>query len=157
MNAGFLPTRGSFMLDFVVVAMTLVIPLMAFSIILARRGQRHLHRAIQIVMALVLLVAVAAFEIDLRLITKNWRELAEPSPYYESGWVDRWLWIHLAFAVPTPLWWGWVIFGALRKFPRDLKGSEHVAVHRRRGWIAAVLMTGTAVTGWIFYGVAFVA
>lgn len=154
---GLLPTRGSFMLDFVVVAMFVVLAVMSYSIGLARfRQQFQLHKQIQLILGIVLLVTIVAFEIDLRFITKNWRELAEPSPYFASGWVDRLLWLHLFFAIPTPLLWTWVIVLALRKFDRPPKPNDYSSRHRLLARIAALLMVGTAVTGWAFYVVAFV-
>ena len=67
---GFLPTRGTFMLDFVFVAMFAIVPIMAWSIYLARyRRKYELHKRIQITLALVLAVAVAAFEVDARFFT----------------------------------------------------------------------------------------
>ena len=68
---GFLPTRGSFMLDFVFVAMIAIIPVMTWSIVyLARiRHMYELHKRVQIALALVLLVAVVLFELDVRFFT----------------------------------------------------------------------------------------
>lgn len=154
---GFLPTRGSVMLDFVFVAMFAVVPLMGFGIWLAKRRQYEWHMRVQLTLAIVLLVAVAAFEIDLNFITKNWRPLAEPSPYYASGWVDRSLWLHLSFAVPTPLLWVFVIVQALRRFPRPVAPSPYSAQHLLWARLAAIGMTLTAVTGWLFYYLAFIA
>jgi putative membrane protein len=154
---GFLPTRATFMLDFVFVAMFAVLPILAFSIRLIKRRQYAWHKRIQIALAIVLLVAVTAFEIDLNFITKNWRPLAEPSPYYASGWVDYSLWIHLMFAVPTPFLWITVIVQALRKFPNPAAPNAHSRQHTRWGWLAAAGMAMTAITGWIFYYLAFVA
>jgi hypothetical protein len=73
------------------------------------------------------------------------------------GWVDRALWVHLVFAIPTPLVWIYVIVGALRGFPRQPGPNAYSRIHRRNGWIAAVLMVMTALTGWTFYWMAFVA
>ncbi len=154
---GFLPTRATFMLDFVFVAMFAVLPVLAFSIRLVKRRRYELHKRIQITLAVVLLVAVTAFEIDLNYITKDWRPLAEPSPYFASGWVDYSLWIHLVFAVPTPLLWTFVIVQALRKFPRPVGPNEYSRRHARWAWLATTWMVLTAVTGWIFYYLAFVA
>lgn len=154
---GFLPTRGSFMLDFVVVAMFAVLAIMVVSIGLVRYRQLYqLHKLIQIVLAAVLLVTIVAFEVDLRLITKNWRELAEPSKYFASGWVDRSLWIHLAFAIPTPLLWAWVIIHGLNRFDSPPRPNEYSSQHKLLARIAAGFMFGTAITGWIFYVLAFV-
>lgn len=160
---GFLPTRGSWMLDFVFVAMFGIIPVMLASIWLVRYRRPHenykceWHKWIQIVLAMVLLVAVTAFEVDLQLITKDWRPLAMPSPYYASHIVDYALWIHLCFAVPTPLIWLFVIVQGLRKFPNPAAPGPYSQRHKLWGRIAAIAMTLTAVTGWIFYWLAFVA
>ena len=149
------------MLDFVTLAMLAVVIVLALSIYLVRvKKKKRLHRTIQIATAVTLTLALIAFEIDVRFIT-NWRELAQPSPFYQSGWVDRCLAIHLVFAIPTPLVWGVVIFTALWKFKSDFS-SETAATkfnrfHRISGRIAAALMFLTAITGWIFYYVAFVA
>ena len=157
---GFLGTRGSLMLDAVFLAMFLVVPLMGLSIWLARsRRQYTLHKRLQIGMAAVLLLAVAAFEIDMRLFT-DWEALAEPSPYFQRGtWDAVWtsLAVHLCFAIPTPVVWIVVIVRALRNFPNPPAPNKHSAWHRRWAWAAAALMTLTAVTGWVFYYLAFIA
>jgi uncharacterized membrane protein YozB (DUF420 family) len=157
MSSGFLPARGSLMLDLIAVAMLLVSVVMLVSVGLVRYGKRHrLHRAIQTTLAMVLLVAIVGFEIDLRLFT-DWRKLAEPSPWYPSGWVDRLLWLHLAFAIPTPLVWGVVVWQALRHYSDGFADPRYRARHRMGGRIAVILMLLTALTGWTFYCFAFVA
>lgn len=154
---GFLPTRGSFMLDFVVLAMFGVLAIMTVSIGLVRFRQMYqLHKQIQITLAVVLLITIVAFEVDLRLITKDWRQLAQPSAYFESGAVDISLWIHLVFAIPTPFVWGFVIVQAIRRFPSPVKPNEYSARHKIWARIAAFFMFATAITGWIFYTLAFV-
>ena len=159
---GFLPTRGSFMLDFVFVALFAIIPVMAWSIYLVkfrRPDEPHKcewHKRIQLTLAIVLLVAVVAFEVDLRLMTEDWRKLPQASPHYSSGVVDNALWIHLAFAVPTPLLWIFVIVQALRRFPKPANACEYSSRHIIWGRVAAAAMVMTAVTGWVFYWLAFV-
>jgi len=157
---GFLGTRGSLMLDVVFAAMFLVVPLLGVSIWLVRyRRKYELHKWLQIAMGAVLLVAVVAFEVDMRFFT-DWEELADGSPYYEEGtWDPVWisLTIHLCFAVPTPLLWIVVIVRALRQFPNPAMPGKHSAQHIFWARIAAVMMTLTAVTGWVFYYLAFVA
>ncbi len=148
------------MLDFVTLAMLGVVIVLAISIYLVRVGKnKHLHRSIQIGTAIILTLTLVAFEIDVRFITQ-WRELAEVSPFYESGWVDRFLAVHLVFAIPTPLVWAVVIFMAMRRFKHDLSAeltTDFNRFHRISGRIAAAFMFLTAITGWIFYYVAFVA
>lgn len=154
--SGFLPARGSFTLDAIVCAMTVVLLALGGSVYLVRyRRLYRVHRLIQITLCIVLVVAIAAFEVDVRFFT-DWRAAASLSPYYESGWVDRMLIVHLMFAIPTPLVWGFAIVQALRHFPGARPGP-YGQRHRLWGWIAVLMMTATAVTGWIFYGLAFVA
>lgn len=155
---GFLPTRATFMLDFVFVALFAILPTLAYSIYLVKKRRRYVpHKRLQIGLALVLLVTVVAFEVDLTWITRDWRPLAQPSPFYSRGWVDYCLWVHLSFAVPTPLLWLFVIVQALRKFPDPPAPNAYSRRHTLWAWLATAGMICTAVTGWLFYWIAFVA
>jgi hypothetical protein len=156
---GFLGTRASLMLDVVFAAMFVVVPVMAWSIWQVRRHRRYvLHKRVQLALAAVLLIAVLAFEIDMRFFT-DWEELARPSPFFASpvNWVRISLAIHLFFAVPTACLWMYVVWHALRYIPNPPRPSEQSARHKRWAWLAAWEMLGTAVTGWVFYYMAFVA
>ena len=160
--SGFIPgARGSFMLDVVFLAMFLVVPVLIVSIYIVRTQHRYtLHKRLQLVTAAVLLVAVLLFEIDIRL--HGWEERAEPSPYFdrEREWTcpaGISLIIHLCFAVPTLLLWIYTVVQALRKFSRPPLPGLHSRAHARLGWLAAFGMTMTAITGWTFYWLAFVA
>ena len=158
---GFLGTRGSLMLDVVFLAMFVVTPLLALSIWLVKyRGKYQLHKTLQLVMASVLLVAVLLFEIDIRV--NGWEERAAPSPYFDPA--HEWtspagiaLAIHLSFAIPTLLLWVYVVVQALRKFAKPPTPGPHSREHARWAMIASGGMFMTAVTGWIFYWMAFVA
>jgi putative membrane protein len=176
---GFLGTRASITLDLVFTAMFAVVPVMAWSIWLVKRRRRwELHKRMQLGLLAALGVAIVLFEIDMRFVS-GWRERAMPSPYYESvesagpvwswlcltlcgmervpGWVYRGLVIHLVFAVSTTVLWVWTAWGALRHFPKPPAPNEYSASHRFWGWLAAADMVTTALTGWTFYWLAFVA
>lgn len=148
------------MLDFVCVALIGVLPLLALGISLARFGRQYQwHKWVQLILAVVLLLTVLAFEIDVRFIT-DWEKLAEPSPYFEAGtWNTVWysLLFHLCFAIPTLLLWIYVVVQAMRKFPSPAAPSSHSGAHRLWARVAAGGMGMTAVTGWLFYWLAFVA
>ena len=158
---GFLGTRASVMLDVVFAAMFLVVPAMAASIALARYGKRwHTHGRIQLLLGSVLLLAVVAFEVDMQFLTE-WELRAEPSPYFDPA--AKWtcpagvaLLVHLFFAVPTLVLWVYVIVGAMRAFPNPAAPSSYSDHHKRWARIAAVEMLLTAVTGWVFYVMAFI-
>jgi hypothetical protein len=144
------------MLDVVFLAMFLVLPVMGWSVWLVRSRRRYrLHKRVQLALAVVLLIAVGAFEIDMRFVS-GWRDRAEPSVYWPDGvWTS--LYVHLVFSVTTAFVWIYVVIGALRNIPNPPGPSEYSRWHKFWGWIAAADMTLTAVTGWIFYWMAFVA
>jgi len=175
---GFLRTRASLMLDVVFLAMFFVLVVLAFSIWLVRNRQRYgLHKRIQVVLGLVLLATVTLFEIDMRV--NGWQARAADSPYFAAmenpptllvnfyqgmlgraavpGWVFTALYVHLFFAVTTAFLWVFVIVQALRKIPDPPGPSAYSVPHKRWAWIAAIDMGFTALTGWIFYCLAFVA
>lgn len=156
MPSGFVPfSRASFMLDFVSCAMLFIVPVLCWSIWLVRvRGRHALHRKVQIGLGSVLLVTVVLFEIDIRL--NGWRHLAEPSPFYDS-WLFPVLYVHLFFAVSTPLLWIWTIGWSIRHYDPRTRFGDRAATHRRLARLAAADMIATACTGWIFYAMAFVA
>lgn len=153
---GFLGTRASLMLDVVFVAMFVVLPVLGWSIYQVRQRRRYLlHKRVQLALGSVLLVAVTLFEIDMRL--HDWTLRAAASPYYPTGTVTTTLWIHLFFAVPTAVLWVYVIVQALRRFPQPPLPGAHSRSHIFWGRLAALEMLMTALTGWIFYWLAFVA
>ena len=157
---GILGTRATLMLDIVVLGMAVVVPALMTSVFLVRvKKQFKLHSQLQMGMALVLLVVLVLFELEMRLM--GWRDRAEASPFFRAGgdwndWVEYSLLIHLSFAIPTLFVWIYVVALAMRRFPKPPRPADHSASHRFWGWIAVYGMTLTAVTGWIFYVLAFV-
>jgi uncharacterized membrane protein YozB (DUF420 family) len=153
---GFLGTRATLMLDVLVVAMLAVMLTLAWSVYQVKFRRRYLlHKWTQIVLAAVLLVTVVFFEIDIRL--HGWTGRAagqvggEPiAPVWYA------LYIHLVFAVSTVVLWPVVIFLALRNFPNPPHPAEHSRIHVPLARLAAADMMLTAITGWIFYWLAFV-
>jgi putative membrane protein len=152
---GFLGTRASIMLDVVFVAMGAFVPVLFWSIWQVRVCRRYqLHKRVQLALAGTLGVAIVLFEIDMRFIS-GWRERAAPSAYYPDG-VFRALGVHLSFAVTTTLLWAWTAIRAWQRFPASAAPNDYSRAHRRLGWIAAIDMLLTTVTGWVFYWFAFV-
>ena len=150
------------MMDTVVVAMALVLPILAVSIGLVRyRKAFELHKRIQLGLGTLLLIAIVAFEVDVQFISA-WEQRAAPSPYFDTEQVltspaGIGLLVHLFFAVPTAILWTFVIVQALRKFPRPTTPSQYSSRHRLWGRLAAIEMLMTTVTGWVFYWLAFMA
>jgi putative membrane protein len=153
---GFLGTRASLMLDALCISMLIVVAVLAWSVYQVKFKRRYvLHKWTQVTLGAVLLVVVILFEIDIRL--HGW----EPRAAGEAGgrasqivWYA--LYLHLVFAVSSIVLWPVTIFLALRNFPNPPKPGPHSRVHIPLARTAAADMVMTAVTGWIFYWLAFV-
>ncbi len=164
MKDGFLPYKTSFMLDFVVCALVVLVPLLLYSLYTVKVKKNFgLHRLLQITLGLILLVAVGAFEIDMQWIQGGWENIMQkqdlsPDLLAKKIAASRQvLHIHLVFAVTTPLVWALTIGLALRRFPTPPIPGPHSRLHKPLGWISTFALVATSVTGVWFYYVAFVA
>ena len=160
---GFLGYRTSFMLDFVVCALVVIVPVLITSIAMVRFGRRYQqHRFLQTLLCAVLFVAVGAFEVDLQIVHGGWENVVAKSHTDEAALAAKitearpWLWLHLVFAVTTPIVWLITIVLAWRRFPSPPQPAAHSRVHVRLGWLSTLDVTLTAITGLIFYYVAFI-
>lgn len=153
-ETGFLPfSRANFLMDFVVLAMAVIVPIMIGSVILVRyKKDYNLHKKIQIALGSILGLTLIVFELDVRL--NGWRHLAEASPYYEN-FVFPSLFVHLFFAIPTFFLWLVTIIGGIKRY--NPKNPLNTGFHKKMGRYSAFFMLGTTVTGWIFFWLAFVA
>lgn len=161
MSDGFLGYKTSFMLDVVVCALAAVVPVLLFSIYLVKfRQQYAVHKSLQLILGVVLLLTVAAFEVDLRL-QGGWEDVVGkrkvPLSAEEFSFVRRILWIHLVFAISTPFLWAITIGYALKRFPKPPQPNEHSPLHKKLAWASTIDITLTSITGLIFYYFAFVA
>jgi len=161
MANGFLGFPAStLMLDVVVSALVLVVPILLFSLylVLVKKNYKA-HRNVQLILAVVLLIAVVLFEIDMRL-HGGWQQIVNRpagrlSPE-RMATIQQALYIHLVFAVSTPVMWAITIVGALKNFSNPPTPVPYSKIHRRLGWISVIDLTLTSVTGLIFYYLAFV-
>jgi putative membrane protein len=150
-----LGSRGSLGMDVVLVGLIALLPVLAWSIMAVRRGKYLLHKRLQLVIVALLALAIVFFEIDIRLLS-DWRARARPSGFWPAG-VFWSLGIHLVFAISTLVLWVWVLWEALSRFPNPPHPAGHGPRHRVMARIAALDLAATAITGFIFYWLAFVA
>ena len=162
LQTGFLGYPTTFMLDFVVCALIVIVPLLLWSLWLVRfRRNYSAHKRLQFALGLILLAAVTAFEVDMRL-HGGWenilaqQQLAEAAFSAKIAEVRPWLYLHLVFAVSTPLLWATTITLALQRFGADPAPGKHSRLHKTLGWASAIDVSLTSVTGLMFYYVAFV-
>ena len=161
MSDGFLGFRTSFMLDVVVCALVLVVPAIVYSLYLVKvKHQFAAHRNMQLGLAVVLLIAVGAFEVDMQLVQGGWQEVVAkrevPLDAEQLVAVRQVLWIHLVFAISSPLLWAVTIVLALKRMPNPPTPGPHSALHKKLGWASTIDLVLTSVTGLWFYYVAFV-
>lgn len=161
MSDGFLGFRTSLMLDVVVCALVLVVPAIIYSLYLVKvKRQFAAHRNMQLGLAVVLLIAVGAFEIDMQLVQGGWQNIVAkrevPLDAEQLAAVRQVLWIHLVFAVSSPLLWAVTIVLALKRMPNPPVPGPHSALHKKLGWASTLDLVMTSVTGLWFYYVAFV-
>ncbi|MHC4877007.1 MAG: DUF420 domain-containing protein [Planctomycetota bacterium] len=161
MSDGFLGFRTSLMLDVVVCALVLVVPAIIYSLYLVKvKRQFTAHRNLQLGLAIVLLIAVGAFEVDMQLVQGGWKEVVAkrevPLSAEQLSEVRQVLWIHLVFAISSPLLWAVTIVLALKRMPSPPTPGPHSPLHKKLGWAATLDLVLTSVTGLWFYYVAFV-
>lgn len=160
MKHGFLGNDASLMLDVVVVALVLVVPVLLWSLAVVKRGKYGLHRTLQMGLGIVLLLAVTAFEVDMRL-HGGWENIVNKDPTAprlsgeELASVRQVLMVHLVFAVSTPVLWIATTVLALRRFACPPVPGAHSELHKKLGWLSVVDLVATSVTGLWFYYVAF--
>jgi putative membrane protein len=153
---GFLRTRAPLMIDVVCLAMIGVVLVLAWSVYQVKVRHRYqLHKWTQITLGAVLLVVVILFEVDIRL--HGWEERAantiggRPAPIVFNA-----LYVHLVFAISTVILWPITIGLAVTNFSDPTHPGPHSRVHIPLARTAAADMVLTALTGWIFYWLAFV-
>jgi len=153
---GFIPfATATFMLDLVVLAMIVVLPVLAYSILLVKRKRDYAtHRRVQLGLGLVLFVAVLAFATEMRVF--GWRHLAADSPYFETI-LPSVLLVHRTLSISTSVLWIITLVTAWRMFPNPAKPNRFSPRHKVLAWLATGGMFATAFTGWFFYYLAFVA
>ena len=106
-------------------------------------------------------VAVGAFEVDLQIVHGGWENIVRKAHPEDSALAAKvtaarpYLWVHLVFAVTTPLLWFTTLLLAFRRFPSPPGPGRHSRAHKTLGWLCTLDITLTAVTGLVFYYVAF--
>jgi len=161
MADGFLGYNTSFMLDVVVCALIAIVPALLYSIYIVKFQHKYaLHKKLQLILGIVLLLTVGAFEVDLQLVHGGWENIVEkrevPLTPEEFSFVRSLLWTHLLFAISTPILWAFTIGYALQRFPSPPLPGDHSPLHKKLAWASTIDITLTSITGLIFYYFAFV-
>jgi putative membrane protein len=150
----FAPSRAPLAIDLIAYAMLGLVPLLATSLYLVKKGHYDAHRRIQVSLSVGLLLVIVAFEIEVRL--RGWTQWAKASPYFD-GILFPFLYGHVTLATVTTVLWAVTIVKAMRGFPAPTRPGPHSIPHKKLARWAAGAMFLTATTGWTFFWMAFVA
>ena len=143
------------MLDLVAVAMFAILPALAFGMHLVKDKRNYAaHKKMMLAISVTLAITVILFELEMRLI--GWRDLAAPSPYFNTLMPVA-LGIHLVCSVSTTVALIATVWFAIRGFPSPPVPGDHSTSHKKLGKFSAIGLFLTSVTGWIFYYLAFMA
>ena len=137
--AGFLGTRGDILMDIVMLSFIVILPLLVISWRYARCGEYVQHRAIQLTLALVLAVAVALFELDLKL-SGGIFELTRESAYAGTTMLNSLIYGHTLVAIGSTVVWVPLVIISLRKFSTPPAPNAFSASHRFWGRTGMLLM-----------------
>jgi putative membrane protein len=156
MRDGFLGFKSSFMLDAVVCALVLVVPVLLYSIYTVKvRKSFERHKKLQLFLGVILSMTVIAFEVDLHLVQGGWENIVAkrepPLSPWEFNAVHNALRVHLIFAGTTPFLWGFTIVYALKRFPKPPVPGDHSPLHKKLAWASTIDLVLTSITGLIFY------
>jgi putative membrane protein len=153
---GFLGTRASLTVDVLCLAMLVVVLVLAWSVYQVKCRRRYqLHKWTQITLGVILLIVVTLFEIDIRLHGWETRAAGDAGGRASTAvWYA--LYVHLIFAVSSIILWPATIILAVRNFPSPPRPGPHSRIHVPLARLAALDMVMTAITGWVFYWLAFV-
>ena len=136
-------------------ALVVVVPTQLFSLFAVKVLRNYtLHKRLQITLGVKLLIAVGLFEVDMRwqggfeqILAKRSR----PLNVAELAFFKRLLLVHLAFAISTVFLWGTTLTLALKRIPNPPVPCAHSGLHKVLGWLSAVDITLTSVTGLMVY------
>ena len=135
-----------------------LVPLLAYSIWLVKVRRAYArHRNLQCLLAVILALAVTAFEVDMRL-HGGWKNIVNKDASQprldgaELVQVQQYLYVHLVFAISTPFLWGATLWLGWKRFPNPPLPGAHSKLHKNLGWASAVDLALTSVTGlWFYY------
>jgi putative membrane protein len=160
MTDGFLGYRTSLMLDVVVCALAVLVPLLVYSLYEVKVRRNYLlHRNLQILLGAVLFIAVGLFEVDMRMqggIDAILSKRDVPLSLAQRGLFDAILYTHLVFAISTPFLWIATIAHGLWYFESPPMPGPASRRHKLFGWAASADITLTSITGLLVYYFGFV-
>lgn len=152
--AGFLGTRADLLVDVALTVFVVLPILLPLAFRLAKRGELHKHRTVQLILVATMTLAVLALEADIRLAGGSgaFAGRAVKQPFLSTRLL---LMVHISIAATTWIGWLYMVVRSGRSFGQSLPGGFSDA-HRRWGRRIWVGVCATAATGTLLYIATFV-
>lgn len=146
--------RAPIILTILALALFFVVPTLLWSLRQARLGKYSVHKRTQIGTSTAIFVLLIFFE--MQIPGSDWLKQTAQSPFPEAT-IHSYLFVHKSIAISTTLVWTMTLLLALWRTPSPPRPSLHSQVHKVLGISSAVMLIITAISGWIFYWMAFIA
>lgn len=146
--------RAPIILTVLALSLFFVVPLMVWSIRQVRLGKYLLHKRTQTGTSVALFILLIFFE--MQIPGTDWMKHTATSSFSEDT-IRNYLSVHKSIAISMTLLWTLTLSLALWRTPSSPRPSPHSRLHKILGISSAVMMIITAISGWIFYWMAFIA
>ncbi len=156
---GFLPTSREATLVFDILWFWTggLVTVLTWSLYVVRYKRGYsLHKTLQLYLTGALIVALFWHGIN-PWVDSSWLDRVLQSPYHQRGLLTPALVIHRVISYACCVLWLWTIVYALNGFESPPTPSKFSRDHIRLARLATGSVYGTALTGWIYYWMAFVA
>lgn len=151
---GFLGTRADILMDLVIVSLVAILPLIAWSWMLARGRRYALHKRVQVTMGSLLAFVVVLFEVDMRLAGGIF-ELTKGSRFEGTAFLSGSIYFHTALSILTALIWLVLTIASVKKFGSPPRPTTFGPRHRFWGRLGMIGMALTGITGIQLYIIGF--
>jgi uncharacterized membrane protein YozB (DUF420 family) len=156
MPPSLLGSRADLLIEAIVVAEILAIPVLIQAIRAVRAGNVRTHKRLQLALAIIFAVATVALEVDIR-VQGGMDAFVQGGRYEGTVLLDAILYGHLAVAAINAALWSVFPFISVRRQGQGALPGRFSAIHRRLGWWAVITYMLTAISGHALYVVGFVA
>ncbi len=151
---GFLGTRADVLMDVAIIVFTALPFILGMGIRLARSRRFAAHRGLQTNAAILILVLLTLFEVDIRISGGSRAFIAQSA--LSAGFIRGFLLCHVAVALATFACWATLLLRSRKHFGKSLPGSFS-NTHRAWGWTTFVGVCLLSSSGAALYVMLFVA
>ncbi len=155
---GFLPYNAPFMMDFVVISLAIVVPILIYGVYQVKKQKYRHHAQVMIFLGILVFIVVAFFEASMIYLggIKNIMENAGRSEAYTPHFSNS-LFVHLIFSFSTCVLWIYVLIAGVKNFGlKNPQPNAYSKTHKFYARLSIIAILGVAITGLYVYYLAFI-